>query len=397
MARLWQSGAELNSTTKEGTIASGSVSIDSTTKRTGSYSYKTNAAATIANFRYQWSVSNISQSMFYRIYFYISVLPNNEDVIFWCDRTQTDGVIGIYLETNGVLRLYNEAPVTPVQIGSDSSALNTAQWYRLELKVDNTTNASTVVNAYIDGVSFASGTVDTSNHGGQAIFGWGSRNSLTATYYIDDVGVNDTSGSSQTGLLGAGQIVHLQPNAAGDNNAFTVNVGGTAGQANNYTRVQEVTPDDATSYNADLIVNNLDDFKQTATPSSIASGDTINVVMVGVRFAGALAAGDATFKVRMKKASAGTVSTSGGITPSSTSWKTNQVVVPTNNYPLVLYQDPDAVNWTKATLDTSQIGYGISTGNTNAAQISTVWTSIDSTPVVASTATSSTLLLMGVG
>lgn len=616
MARLWHSGAESNSTTLEGTTIVGSPTIDSTVKRNGSYSFKTAAAGSAQYFKYQFKTGNTTARFFYRIYFRIASLPSAEDKVFWCDNTQTNGVIGMRLETNGVLRLYNECPAVLTQIGSDSSALSTNTWYRLELDVDTTTAASTVVNAYLatgDGAAtlFASGTTDTSTQGGnQAIFGWGSRNNVTATYNIDDVGVNDTTVTSitaanltsgvqatsatsantasispgankldvvfvawkrtganvdiptvsgaggtwveinhftnndgasirgvamfrdisaspgsgaltitfseakdnfgwsvdeftgtdisgthgsgaivqdtensqngtftgftltlsalgsannvayggirqggtgavtkggsftelsnntngniweaewainqtavnwtwasttqvsiamaieikaakkQSGLLGAGQITHLQPNATGDSNQFTIQVGGTAGAANNWTRVSEVTPDDATSYNSDLVLNNTDEFKLTATPSSIASGDTINVVAVGVRFSGALASGDATFALRIKKVSGGTVLKGSNLTPGATAWKTNKVVTPPANFSLVTYQDPDSGTWTKSTLDTSQIGYDIQTGNTNAAKISTVWMSIDSTPAVVASTFLPRLMLLGTG
>src|SRR5258708_2382433 len=113
MGRLWSSGAEENSTTIEGQTAVGSVSVDATTHRTGgSYSFKTSAAGSAAYYRYQYSVGNQNQQMYYRGYFYISSLPSAEDKVFWIDRTQTDGVMGLRLETSGVLRLYNEALAT---------------------------------------------------------------------------------------------------------------------------------------------------------------------------------------------------------------------------------------------------------------------------------------------
>ncbi len=71
------------------------------------------------------------------------------------------------------------------------------------------------------------------------------------------------------------------------------------------------------------------------------------------------------------------------ITPNSTSWFTNSNTVNVMFAPLTMYDLPGASTtaWTASDLDTAQIGYRISTGNTNNVRISTVWMSIDYTYV----------------
>lgn len=70
-------------------------------------------------------------------------------------------------------------------------------------------------------------------------------------------------------------------------------------------------------------------------------------------------------------------------------------------YKITAYTSATAITigraWTKATLDTAQIGYNISTTNTNAADISTVWMSVDSTPASPPSGALYYKTLLGVG
>jgi len=399
IARIWQSGFELNSTAADvewTTITN--ASIQTSTVRTGVYALTTNGlvASTARGANFQFSASITNGPIFGRVYFRYSTLPDATTGIFGLvDGSLANGASTtmIKLQTNGSLILvYESSSIGVTQIGSASSVLAANTWYSLEIKFDGTGGAgATIIEGRLSNSVFATASNIT-------VFGGDAPNSLSiggnldvsndiataGVFFFDDIAINDSTGANQTSYPGAGQIVHLQPNAAGDNNSFTVAVGGTAGAANNYTRVKEVTPDDATSYNGGVLNTDIDDFKMTATPSSIGSGDTINVVMVGVRYNAAVAASEASFKVRIKKVTGGTVSSSVAITPNQTAWSTNANAAP-RNYPLITYQNPDAAAWTKALLDTAQVGYNISTTNTNAADISTVWVSVDSTPVVAST------------
>ncbi len=267
------------------------------------------------------------------------------------------------------------------QVGA-STTLAVNHWYRIEVRNFNT---STTVGFLVDGVTIVASTSANTAVYNQIAFGGnqgGSNTDTAGVFYFDDVAINDTTaGGTQTGYPGDGNIVHLQPNAAGDNNGFIVQVGGTVGATNNFTRVSEVSPDDVTTYNGDVTSGHIDDFNITDTPAAIKTIDTINVVMVGVRYRALVAASEAAFQVRIKKASGGTVASSTAITPNSTTWKTNTNAVP-QLYPIIEYLNPDAAAWTKALLDTAQIGYNISTTNTNAADISTVWALVDYTNLV---------------
>lgn len=394
MSRLWLSGLELNSTSLELSNTSisggGSVSIVTNIVRSGTYAAKSANAgsAGISRFDYQFKSSASAGPFFVRIYVYIADRPSAIQDILCIASGTSSGTrrARVRLNTTGTLELWNSS----AKIGSASAALSLNTWYMIELSYQNGANAS--LEAKLDGSSFAStaasadvGNVDRISFGGVEA-------GQSHEYYFDDIGINDSNGSSQNSFPGSGKIISLKPNAQGDSNGYLVTNGGTAGAGNNYTRVQEVTPDDATTYNASVLLAAEDLFN--CDDSGIGAGDVINLVSVGARFANLVGA-DATtsFQLEIEKASGGTKSQSSAIIPNSTTWKTNAPASPAN-YPITMYQDPDGSNWSKATLDSMQIGYIVSAAGVNTAAISNIWAMVDYTPGVAPANNSGFLGLM---
>ncbi len=393
MARLWQFGAEQNTNTAgvELTVITNSGNTLSTSPvRTGTYAHKTQGNASLQeNGTYKFSLG--ANGPFYaRGYIYI---PSSVSVIcsifsFYDGVNTINATWGrIRLTTNNTLELWDSA----AKIGSSSPVLNTNQWYLIELKYYNNTgtgklelDARYAPDNGSPSVSFASTTTSTLASQPITFLAWGNNSAGTVTNDVsfDDLAINDSTGSFQNSFPGPGKIINLKPNAAGDSNGFLVQVGGTAGSANNFTRVNEVTPDDATSYNGSAVLSAEDLFN--VEDSGIRPNDTVNVVAVGVRMADLVGA-DATaaFKLEIEKTSGGTKTQSATIIPNSTAWITNAAANP-RNYPLVTYQDPDGANWTQATLDSMQIGYIQTAINVQTIAISTLWASVDYTPAYTS-------------
>lgn len=401
MGRLNTLGFELNSTTSAMEFGTAGGVIQTGTVRTGTYAGQITSlsSGTAKGFIYQFASSNSNGAFYIRQYMNFATLPSAENrIISLVSGTSTanSSDANITIDNTGALRLYyNNATVNTV-IGSPSTALSTGVWYCIEMKFDRSpASGSQSVEARVDqGTPFATASNLTINAGIQSVIVGGnlaSEAQTTGNWFIDDMAINDSSGSPL--YPGAGQVTVLRPNAAGDNNAFTVQVGGTAGAANNFTRVSEVTPDDVTTYNGDALINQTDDFNIENTPSSIGANDTINVVHLSVRFRAVVAAAEATFVLRIKSASGGSVSEGSVISPTSTTWVSNANAVP-RNPTFSSNLDPNGNPWTKASLDTAQIGYRIFSTNTNAANISAIWLTIDSTP--AST-TKRVKSLLGVG
>src|SRR3990167_6828631 len=365
MSRIWSSGFELNSTSNgvEVTTQGNGSSIDSTVFRSGAYSWKVTLSVATSLSSYQYKASDTQGDFYYRTYLYITTLPGSTVQIFTTFSSAASArKVAIRLTSTGTLQLYNQEDAT--QIGSDSSALNTGQWYRIELRVDTTTLATTAVDARLDGSSFASGTINLAN--AIRTLQWGAFDTnVTTTLNFDDIAINDSSGSFQNSWPGAGEIKHLKPNAVGDNSQWTPTSG------DNYTNVDEVTPDDATTLvNNISVVNTLDDYNLEA--SGLTADDSITLVQVGAR----LRQNDVacTDKLRIKASSGGTVESSAGINQADTSWHTNAAALPFN-YSLTLYDLPGASTtpWAASNLDTAQIGVEHTGGTTLGTDVSTEW------------------------
>lgn len=380
MARIWSSGFEPNSLTAsmEWSTAGGGFSIASTTVRSGTYAGR--SAGTSGQISYIFSAANAQAAFYGRVYVYFVAFPGaTRDIVYFQDSSNSSKA-SIRINTNGTLTLRNLED--SADIGS-SSAINLNQWYRLELKLDNTTLSATSIDACVDGVSFASGTVDHASGVTKYVIGNNSSQNLLDVYF-DDIALNDGSGSFQNSWPGPGKIIYLRPSAAGDINTFATQTGGTAGAANNFTRVNQVTPDDATTLNGSNTLDQEDLFN--VSDSGIGVSDIINVVSVGGRFRNNSADAATALMFEIEKTSGGTVLQSAAIKNNSTTWRTNAIAAPFN-YPLTLYQDPDNVNWTQTTLDSMQIGYKITTGGTNRMEVTNVWALVDYTPSVAPTST----------
>jgi len=261
MARLWSNGFELNSTANNvehtGRVSGAATTIDSSVVRSGNYSLKVVTSSQIRGGSVYTYLSSASAGVWYiRGYFYIGSLPSLGpcEIATFLDAA-IDAKIGIRVTTGGLLQLWNVEDST--QIGSASSALSTGTWHLIELNIDCTTIASTTADARLNGSSFASGSANLTAGVNQLRF-WESNSAgvnHNATIYWDDLALNDTTGSFQNSYPGEGNIIHLRPNATGDNTAWS----------NTFANVSEVTPDNSTTFissntNAQLSDFNIDSF-----------------------------------------------------------------------------------------------------------------------------------------
>lgn len=403
MARIYQDGLELNSATAPlnsyDTFTSSTVGT--THVRSGTYAMRVSSltSATAQGALKKWLASSGSGPYFFRAYIFIVTPPSGNNTIMAIGASSTLGGsvrASIALTSSGTLLLFNN---TPAQIGSASNAINDSNWHMIELKSDaSPASGSRVIEARLDGVVFATSSVQAQSTALAAAVGGNllSEAQTIGEWWFDDLAINDNTGTSQTSYPGSGKIVHVLPSATGDINGFLVQVGGTVGSANNYTRVDEVTPDDATSYNASAVLNAQDLFKVGS--SGVGGSDTVNTVLVGFRLANITGASATTaIEAQIEKTSAGTITSGSSVLPDTTSWNTNGPAVP-RNYSLVTYKDPDGSAWTSTTLGTMQIGYEITATLTDAIGVTTIWASIDYTPAAIVTGNKgSTLMMMGIG
>lgn len=363
MNRIWQGGFENNSE-KEFTTVSDSPEIQTTLIRTGIYAGRISALS--SGTRKYWQVTFVSSNndgpYFKRFYFRYPTLPNSNNTIFQFLSSGDVARAKIQLTSTGTLILSDDVG----QIGSASSVLTSNTWYRIEVEFNrNPAAGSQIVRARIDGVEFAGSSSRTITTGINKFRIGGNLDSEAQTigeWFFDDLALNTDV------YCGDGGIIHRRPNAVGDASDWT----------NDYTAVDEVSPDDVTTFVASNTSGHIDDHNIEAAG---VSGD-INVVALGVRYRAANATNAAGFVLRIKASSGGTVEESSEIVPNSTTWRTNENSNTIQNFSLVLYNKPGASTdpYTFSDIDTTQIGYRISTGNTNNVQISTVYLSIDYSP-----------------
>ncbi|HSX31229.1 MAG TPA: hypothetical protein VLE99_04895 [Candidatus Saccharimonadales bacterium] len=401
MARVHQSGFELNSTTANvewNLFGTAGTTITSGAARSGGFGLRISSltSGTQAGAVYKWLSVAGTGPYFFRAYVNVQTLPSGSNhIMSFNSGTGTPGaspLCKITLESNGTLILRNQSGT---QIGSASSALSTGTWYMLELKTDTTAaSGSRVIEGRLNGSVFATTSTGTQTNSLAVSVGGNmdAEAQTTGEWWFDDIAVNDSTGSFQTSYPGDGKIIHLKPNAAGDANGFATQVGGTAGSTNNYTRVNEVPPDNTTSYNQSGTLNTQDMFN--VDDSGIGSADTVNVVMVGIRIRNDVADAALTIKAQIEKTSGGTIAQGSAIIANQTSFGTNQTTTP-HNYTLVTYQDPDSGNWARSTLDSMQIGYKITVAGTNNILVTNVWAIVDYTP--SATVAPLELALLGVG
>lgn len=404
MARIYSRGFELNTNTAlvEWDATSGTPTIQNTTVRTGGFAGEIPSLTTgTAKFwLLQFAAADVSTAHWARFYFRVHTSVSANSTIFqYGNDAGTAQPVNIVLTTGDQLQVQNNLGV---QVGSNSGTLTKDTWYRIECKYDPSGGAlATIIEVRVDGVNFVSSAiVSLATAVDNCAFGGNLKGEAATTcdFFFDDIAINDGSGTAQTTYPGAGGILRLAPNAAGDVNTFATQTGGTAGAANNFTRVNEVTPDGATTFNGSSTLNQEDLFN--VTNSGIGASDTVNVVEVWVNFRNSTADPTGAFRAEIEKAAAGTILQSAAIVPNSTTFRENTKGTFPATPPLVTYLDPDGGAWTQTTVDSMQIGYKETVAPGTAGRrcdITNCVAMIDYTPGVGTVVAAPMLSMMGMG
>jgi len=217
MARLVTAGFELNEATNasspDGAVqGGGGATISSGTFRSGAFALQcASGAGNLSGYFQFLATFAASRTYFFRAYLNFSQFPASTSIRV-LDPT---GFAWLYVQvtSSGTLQLIDGNG--PTQIGSDSAALNTGTWYRLEMST--VINGSTQIasgDARLDGVSFASGNISTPQSPGSSAFvGWVGTPGANRTLFADDIALNDNQGADQNTWPGSGNVVLLRPTA----------------------------------------------------------------------------------------------------------------------------------------------------------------------------------------
>lgn len=153
-------------------------------------------------------------------------------------------------------------------LGTSTGTVSLSQYRYLEAKLTVGTGTSGALVVRVDGSIFLNLTgINTQNTANTQIniIGVGL-NTQFGVMWIDDVYICDTTtpntaGNNNADFLGDVKVTALYPNAAG---AFTQYTRGGTNTGQDYSQVNEATPDEDTTYVVDSTVNDRDSFKFTS-------------------------------------------------------------------------------------------------------------------------------------
>jgi hypothetical protein len=229
MARLITSGGEIRDhpTASIGgpdgySGGAAATTTELTTFRSGQASIK--CPGTSANTAYRifpFTAPTAGTSLFARVYFRVSALPNATKVIAKFSAGATN-LVGVKLTSAGLLQLFNL--VAGTQIGSDSvDVIAVDRWYRLELKQTIGTGSTDATELrlatdealppdYASTLVASSSAVSISDtQPTEFRAGWVEAPGVTSSMFLDDVAVNDSTGTKQTAHAGEGRVAVLKP------------------------------------------------------------------------------------------------------------------------------------------------------------------------------------------
>ncbi len=373
--RLWSSGFELNSLAAgdEWKTKTGSPAVSTAIVRSGAYSLEVDASGPKA-VGHQWNYSNDAGPVFFRFYLRVERFPSGgtNSTIASLENTSGTDKIRLRLNSSNQLNLYNNED--SVQIGNSSEALDANQWYRIELAYRSTQAGATFnanAQAALDGNVFADANATLNTVPAEIKLGCTTNCDVKA--FFDDVAINDSNGTSQTGFPGTGRIIHLRPNATGDSTQWNL---GQPDNSNHFADVNEIVPDDATSYIEDTNagLNHIDEFQ--LDNADIPADSNVLLAAVGYR-ARVQNTSNNRYKLRLKSQSNGTVLESDTIIPqNSGNYRTNNGndINNTMNYLLTATTKPDSGNpWTASDLNNSQIGIQNIGATAHWLRVTTMW------------------------
>jgi hypothetical protein len=236
MTRLLTDGAETGSTI--GIISfSGTTTVDSSVKKSGSYSYKNSNDSSYFGVDIPASSELYIKTWFYSVYGSGSGLAP----IWWKNGTTALG----YLRLTSP---YPEFYVGSSKVATSSRALEEKTWYLVEVHV-KIHDSTGVLELRIDGLLDTSATFNGDTKPGadatitQICFNHYASSSTAA--YTDDIAINDTAGAVDNSWCGDGHVIKLAPNANGDSSDL---VGSDGNSTDNYALVDDVPHDTDTTY-----------------------------------------------------------------------------------------------------------------------------------------------------
>lgn len=220
-------------------------------------------------------------------------------------------------------------------------ALSANRWYFIECRV-LVANTGGIVQVWVDEQLRINFTGDTQSSGNP----WADRIRYlegTADVYLDDPYVLDTTGTVNNSRLGDVACAGLAVTGAGDAAQFT-----PVGAAANWDCVDEIPPDDATTYVQSSTLDQRDLHALEDLPQELTD---VKAVVLAAR-AQKSDAGAANISLGVK------YDADGNGVPDTESWGPDEALSTSWAYHRrVLDLHPDGTGWTRAKLNALQVGY----------------------------------------
>jgi hypothetical protein len=293
MARLFTSGAEAKDS---GTVnlvnlidgyrqGTGTLTFDTGTVRSGACAFKYASGAGGSAISSRFAFTGVASRNYYmRFYVNSPGLPTATATIWQSDAVASTSFL-VKMTTTGTLQLF----AGTTQVGSDSAALSTNTWYRVEVHWNIGTGATDAADLLLDGTSVASTTTANITDTASALVVWGlnTAGGTNNNLFIDDVALNDDQGASQNTYPGDGKVVLLLPTSdAGVGTGWTNDAGGTATLNVDVDNIPPIGITDTSSGTGLNQVRNatsnanvtVDENMTTYTAAGVPAGATIKVI-----------------------------------------------------------------------------------------------------------------------
>jgi hypothetical protein len=285
ITRLWQAGAEFNNILTEFSSRSSTTAQTSNTlARTGTYSFRTDDFA---------SAKKVLDTTYTQVR--VGAFVNHNGV----DSTDDPSVLQLMNGSdvtvdlrwdgdNNTLRLYLGATLVDSALSAEFAATTTWLHVGIDAKI---AGSGGWVYVYLDGVEVLSYDGDTTG-GGSAIDSLviGSTRTLEnwGNYiYYDDLYIDNTSGESTPVVVPDYRFVPLAPNGNGFHDDW---VGNDGNSTDNYLLVDEIPPDNDTTYVESALTGEEDSYAMSSL--TLETGYEVNAV-IGMAVAKKLNAGGA--------------------------------------------------------------------------------------------------------
>jgi len=321
MARLMTSGAEVyyvfsgvSGSDPDGTSSGGlTTTRDTSVFRSGAASFKNDTGAGNSTGGPSFGFGVGTSEIFARAYIRLEQMPASTSHIMGFDVSSGPAA---RVSSSGLLTLRDRTGGGDVQIGSGSTTLTTGVFYRIEMRFKVGAGATDEVELRVDGSVVQASTGLNIQDGTPATLqvGWLSTAGTNHVNYVDDIAINDSTGSFQNSWPGDGKVVLLVPISDNQRGSWT---GGAAGTTNLWQATNN-TPPIGTASETDLTQiesadsspdNATDEYRAnltTYTTAGIGASDTINCLQLHVNHGEDVSTGTKTGKFRLESNPAAT-------------------------------------------------------------------------------------------